>query len=337
MRAENTMNCGTRRRSITPDRRGIDKRKKICYYTNSNVFLEESVMSHVLSFGEILWDLFPDSSVIGGAPFNFAAHLAKLGAEVSFVSAVGTDALGDEALGCMGSLGVKTDCTTRLPLYKTGYCKVTLQNGTPSYDLAWNVAYDHIPMPDAAPKTVDALYCGTLACRASESFLTLLALMDGVQAKEVFFDVNIRGNDWSPSLIKTLLPRTTVLKFSREESRALASAFGLQADGDVCMPLCKTLCARYPDLRQILVTLDKDGAFVYDTKTKQATYSPKPQSKVVSTVGAGDSFSACYVYNYLEGCDIPTCLARATALSDYVVTQLGAVPDYTDELVGKIR
>lgn len=294
-------------------------------------------MSHVLSFGEILWDLFPDSKVIGGAPFNFAAHLAKLGADVSFVSAVGADELGEEAVACMESLGIKSDYATRLSLYKTGYCKVTLQDGTPSYDLAWNVAYDHIPVPAALPESVDALYCGTLACRSSESLLTLLFLMSNIEAKEMFFDVNIRGNDWSPLLIMSLMAQTTILKFSREEAPVLASVFGLQDESDVCTALCEWFAENCPDLKQVLVTLDKDGAFVFDTKTKQATYAPKPQNKVVSTVGAGDSFSACYVYNYLEGCDIPTCLARASALSDYVVTQLGAVPEYTDELIKKIK
>ena len=294
-------------------------------------------MSHVLSFGEILWDLFPESKVIGGAPFNFAAHLAKLGADVSFVSAVGADELGDEAIACMESLGIKSDCTTRHPLYKTGYCKVTLQDGTPSYDLAWNVAYDHIPVPAALPESVDAVYFGTLANRASESFLNLFLMLDNIKRKEVFFDVNIRGNDWSPMLIMSLMAQTTILKFSREEAHVLVGIMELPLDGNVCTAICQTLSLHYPDLKQILVTLDKDGAFVFDTKTGQKTYAPKPQNKVVSTVGAGDSFSACYVYNYLEGCDIATCLARASALSDYVVTQLGAVPEYTDELIKKIK
>ena len=30
----------------------------------------------LLSFGEILWDIFPTRRLIGGAPFNFAAHAA---------------------------------------------------------------------------------------------------------------------------------------------------------------------------------------------------------------------------------------------------------------------
>ena len=45
----------------------------------------------ILSFGEILWDVFPTEKKIGGAPFNFAAHAARLGAESYMVSAVGSD------------------------------------------------------------------------------------------------------------------------------------------------------------------------------------------------------------------------------------------------------
>ena len=31
-----------------------------------------------LSFGEILWDIIEGAARIGGAPFNLAAHLAKM-------------------------------------------------------------------------------------------------------------------------------------------------------------------------------------------------------------------------------------------------------------------
>ena len=49
----------------------------------------------ILAFGEILWDIFlsADGKVtdkkIGGAPFNFAAHCSKNGADAFLVSAVG--------------------------------------------------------------------------------------------------------------------------------------------------------------------------------------------------------------------------------------------------------
>ena len=51
----------------------------------------------VLSFGEILWDIYPDKKYIGGAPFNFAAHLAKHGEEIYMLSCLGKDSLGEEA------------------------------------------------------------------------------------------------------------------------------------------------------------------------------------------------------------------------------------------------
>lgn len=47
-----------------------------------------------LAYGEIIWDVFPEEQVIGGAPFNFVAHLAHLGNETYLISAVGKDELG---------------------------------------------------------------------------------------------------------------------------------------------------------------------------------------------------------------------------------------------------
>ena len=32
---------------------------------------------NVLSFGEIIWDVYPDAQYIGEAPFNFAAHARR--------------------------------------------------------------------------------------------------------------------------------------------------------------------------------------------------------------------------------------------------------------------
>lgn len=50
----------------------------------------------VLSFGEVLWDIYPDKKYIGGAPLNFAAHLAKHGEEIYMLSCLGKDSLGEE-------------------------------------------------------------------------------------------------------------------------------------------------------------------------------------------------------------------------------------------------
>ena len=48
----------------------------------------------VLAFGEILWDVINGVEHLGGAPFNFAAHMAQCGHETFMVSRLGMDELG---------------------------------------------------------------------------------------------------------------------------------------------------------------------------------------------------------------------------------------------------
>ena len=62
----------------------------------------------ILSIGEIIWDVYPESREIGGAPLNFAAHCAICGAESRLVSAVGNDQLGEEALAFLARVGIDT-------------------------------------------------------------------------------------------------------------------------------------------------------------------------------------------------------------------------------------
>lgn len=48
----------------------------------------------IVSIGEVLWDVIGDKEYLGGAALNFAAHAARLGHAVFFVSAVGKDERG---------------------------------------------------------------------------------------------------------------------------------------------------------------------------------------------------------------------------------------------------
>ena len=56
----------------------------------------------ILVIGEILFDIFPGYKRIGGAPFNFAYHLKKLGLPVRFVSGISNDTEGKEILRVSG-------------------------------------------------------------------------------------------------------------------------------------------------------------------------------------------------------------------------------------------
>ena len=131
----------------------------------------------VLSFGEVLWDVYPQEKFIGGAPFNFAAHLAMHGEEVFMLSAVGADDLGNETIEEINRLGVSTKYISRVGGKPTGRCDVELdENAVPSYALLQDVAYDYIDC-DAIGDGFDVLYFGTLSLRSRYNLDSLCKLL----------------------------------------------------------------------------------------------------------------------------------------------------------------
>ena len=53
---------------------------------------------YCVGLGEILFDVLPSGSQLGGAPANFAYHAGQHGLHSVAVSAIGKDVLGDTAL-----------------------------------------------------------------------------------------------------------------------------------------------------------------------------------------------------------------------------------------------
>lgn len=278
-------------------------------------------------FGEILWDVFDREKKIGGAPFNFAAHAVRQGANVRLISAVGQDALGEEALTACKKLHVPTDAITRLRDYPTGRCLVTLKDGIPDYDLSGDYAYDHIPLPgdlfpndaDTGKKEPSAIYFGTLAQRGEGSRRTLRQLLKQKdEVDEVFLDINIRQHYYDDQRIDESIRAATILKISREEIGVLQIKGNLNT-------ICRKLLEKYDNLKMVLVTMDSEGAFVCERGGK-ITRSERPSCEVVSTVGAGDSFSAAFLVSYLNGRKISDCLHRAIVLASQVCGHVEAVP-----------
>lgn len=302
---------------------------------------------NILSFGEVLWDVYPDKEVIGGAPFNFSAHMAKLGAHVDLLTAIGKDERGVKALDCINGLGV-SDALVRLSPYPTGACFVTTNDqGSPSYELRYDMAYDHITLGEEqreklSRSSYQAFYFGTLAQRHEESRKTVNEILSHYQFPHIFFDINIRQNWYNRTLLEQGLHFCTILKVSREEASVFEET-GLTKtlhkqfphEDAYFLELCRELTQRY-EIATVLFTLDKDGAMIYDARPDSVYYSEKPKGKVVSTVGAGDSFSACFLYHYMKGIPMEQCLHKAIVLSDYVVQHIEAIPPYSEELLAQL-
>ena len=122
----------------------------------------------IFSIGEILWDVFPDSVRLGGAPFNFAVNAHRLGHRVIFLSAVGNDDRGRDALQRAAALGLTTEFIQTAADQLTGSVSVRLDaEGHPDFTIHRPAAYDCLTLDDAqlqrlAELRPDWIYFGTL-------------------------------------------------------------------------------------------------------------------------------------------------------------------------------
>lgn len=277
----------------------------------------------ILSFGEVLFDSFGDTHMLGGAPLNLAAHAALAGAEVYLASAVGYDELGEKAVEGARALGVKTDHVTRVAEKKTGQCLVTLgEDGSPTYRLLSDVAYDYIAPPEGE-ESFDVLAFGTLALRGEHNRRTLEEILAAHSFDEVFTDLNIRAPFFSEESIRLCLSAATIVKISDEELPTVTrTLFGESLDPDASVA---RIGAAYPRIRLFLITLGERGSLCY---TGERRYEmPITPTTAVSTVGAGDSFGATFLVRYLATRDIPAALRAASVVAAFVVAHRGAVPD----------
>ncbi len=283
---------------------------------------------NVLSFGEIIWDVFPTGPLMGGAPFNFAAHASKEGANVYMASSVGDDDLGAAALKNADKYGVKKDFIGIKEGKKTGQCLVLFdENNQPSYDIVDDVAYDYIKYNSKmADIEFDAVCFGTLAIRHQHNKDSIKEILNKTKHKEVLTDVNIRKPFSSKESVLFCLESATILKVSDEELPVVLDYAFSENEPDY-KKAAKLLSEKYKNIGLIIVTLGSKGSYVYDVKNNEEFSTDCPDVKVVSTVGAGDSFSAAFLVSYLSGKTIPECLERATEVSTYVVMHEGAIPD----------
>lgn len=283
----------------------------------------------VLSFGEIIWDVYPDEKHLGGAPLNFAAHFAKQGGEAYVLSALGDDELGNEALNKLSLWKVNAEYVSVLSGKDTGKCLVTLdKQGVPTYNIVRDSAYDYINCSSVSDE-FDALYFGTLALRNEYNRREISELIKSHSFKEIFVDVNLREPFISRESLMLCMENATVLKISDEELSAVSKIlYNTEYDyKNIATEISKT----FQNIKFIIITLGEKGSYAYDVHNKTSFSCAAERVTVASTVGAGDSFSAVFLYKYMCGFDIDSCLKSASRISAYVVSKTEAVPEYNPD------
>ncbi len=292
----------------------------------------------VLSFGELLWDMIGGKAYIGGAPFNLASHLAKIGIQSAYISSVGKDKLGEEAFKKAREYGLNTRFISTHPHLPTGTVEVYLnQQGHPRYTIHENTAWDQIFLKaelrnDLFQEDWDAFCFGTLAQRSASNRYLLDDLIRNLKCQHFFYDVNLRQNFYQKEWIERSLQVCTILKLNEEEAETLS----ILLLGEVLNKedFCQTIFLKYC-LKIICITLGEHGSIVYNGC--DYFHIPGIKVNVIDTVGAGDSYSAAFLFSFLSGTNARESGLFASQVGAFIASRSGAVPEYSPELKAKIE
>jgi len=285
---------------------------------------------NVISIGEVLWDIVGQEEHLGGATFNFSAHLSRLGHRVSFISAVGADELGQKVIDSMSRLGLATDYLQTEKDHPTGTASVALaSDGQPKFVLHRPAAYD-FPQLSATQcdqlfsRPVDWIYFGTLHQIYPQARQLTADILDRTSGARRFYDVNLRSDGYTPALIQQLMSLATIVKLNHEEVEAIAHMLGSRHGS--LEEFCRNYAALYK-WEGVCVTRGSLGCTVL--MGGQYIEAPGYPVQVVDTVGAGDAFAAAFLHGLGSGWPTPEIADFANRVGALVASRRGAIPDWT--------
>ena len=305
----------------------------------------------ILCCGEALIDMLPRQSregedtfapYAGGAVFNTAIALGRLGAKSGFFCGISTDLFGEILAKSLAasqvdmSLAVRSDRPTTLAF-------VTLTDGQASYAFYDENTAGRMLSPDdlpQIPESVGALFFGgiSLAVEPCAQAYEALALREA-DNRTIMIDPNIR-----PGFIKDeatyrariarMLGAADIVKLSDEDLH------WLEGEGDLAA-LAGNILDQGPSL--VLITEGVKGATAFSKNG--AVFAPAKAVDVVDTVGAGDTFNAGFLaaldqagkldraaLSSLSDEDLTAALSLGIRSAAVTVSRAGANPPWASEL-----
>lgn len=235
---------------------------------------------------------------VGSSSVIFACGAARLGLRVAFVGVCGDDVFGWFMLEEMGKRGVDISHVIRVPNGQTGL--TVILNTTADRAMLTHAGLiaalraDHLP---------DDLLAQAHHLHIASYFLQTALQPDLPdlfrRARALGLTTSLDTN-WDPAEqwtgVRELLPLTSVFLPNHAEARALTGEDDPRA--------AASALARAGGI--VAVKLGADGAL--GVQGDQVVHVPSIPVRVVDTVGAGDTFDAGFVYGFLQGWDLDTCL-----------------------------
>jgi len=305
----------------------------------------------ILCCGEALIDMLPRQSTLGenayapyagGAIFNTAIALGRLGMPTGFFTGLSDDMLGDVLRETLAAANVDFSFCA-ISARPTTVAFVKLVNGSATYAFYDEGTAGRMITTDDLPALgddIEAIHFGAISLIPDPCGGTYEALLAREhETRVISLDPNIR-----PGFIKDkqshhdrimrMAAQSDIIKFSDED----LEWFGMSGDHDA-------LAAQWLNIGPKLVVITKgaDGAVGYTRNMKVDV--PSERVDVVDTIGAGDTFDAGvlaslkrdglltkYHVANLDQKAIRNALAFAAKVAAVTVSRAGANPPWAHEV-----
>lgn len=302
--------------------------------------------------GEALMDVYMGESTptgmtldarIGGSPLNVAQGLARLARPAAFLTGLSTDALGERLLASLRAEGVDTSLIFRSDAPTTLSVVSVDASGVPRYAFHGNGAADRQITLDtlpALPPATRVLQFGSYALVVEPVGSALRGLAKRERERRLIaYDPNVRLNvepdlvHWR-SVVEEMVSNAHLVKVSDED-------LGLLYPSETPEQVAARWLTQGASL--VAVTRGRHGASAW-TRNAQAD-APSPETKVVDTVGAGDTFHAALLtwldehdaltpdaLSALDGASLDALLRFAARAAAITCSRRGADMPRRDEL-----
>lgn len=261
------------------------------------------------------------SITLGSSSAIFAHNLALLGNKVGFSSSIGDDPLGEVCIHRLGESGVDVSRVHRFSGKTTGLSVIL-----PQQKQRFILTYPGT-MYDMALKDLDLNYIFSAKHLHLSSFFLQRALRPDLvelfrKAKEAGMTTSLDTNDdpenrW-PADVQLLLNYVDIFLPNEREACKIARVNDVNSAVDV-------LCQRVP-----LVVVKRGPQPVLCHRGAEKYTAFPLVTRVVDPIGAGDSFDAGFIHQFIRGTKVEDCLKFANITGALSTTRAGGTEAFRD-------
>jgi len=260
-------------------------------------------------------------TTLGGSSANVAHNLAAFGSTVGFQSCIGTDELGQIALGQLAGSGVDISRVRQIDGAIKSSLTVVLQR------VGWRTMLTYAgTIEELRGDELDFDYLADTRHFHLSSYYLQKGLQSHVpelfrKLKKAGVTISLDTNDdpedcWHG--VRDLLQYVDVFLPNEREAQRLAGVNDIAEAG-------KRLAELVP---VVVLKIGSQGAVAH--RGAERIVCPGIQVKTIDAVGAGDSFDAGFLHAYVSGADLRTCLEHGNAAGALSTTCPGGTEAFRD-------